>query len=67
MRGRWLGVTNMINAIVRIPAPIIGGYLFENVNPDLVFLIPVVLGLFLRTPILAKVPETLNREQSIGA
>ena len=67
MRGRWLGITNMINAIIRIPAPIIGGMLFENINPDLVFLIPVALGLFLRTPILAKIPETLNREQSIGA
>ena len=65
MRGRWLGVTNMINAIVRIPAPIIGGYLFENVNPDLVFLIPVALSMFLRTPILAKIPETLNRDKSI--
>lgn len=65
MRGRWLGVTNMINAIVRIPAPYIGGILFDDVNPDLVFLIPVALGLFLRTPILTRIPETLNQEQNI--
>jgi MFS family permease len=65
-RGRWLGVTNMINAIVRIPAPIIGGILYRDINPDLVFLIPVALGLFLRVPILAlKVPETLKNDSSM--
>ena len=63
-RGRWLGVTNMINAIARIPAPIVGGILFRDVNPDLIFLIPLALELFLRLPLIFKVPETLTNDVS---
>ncbi|NQT08085.1 MFS transporter [Candidatus Bathyarchaeota archaeon] len=61
-RGRWLGVTNTVNSLVRIPAPIIGGMLYESVNPGLMFLIPVVLEAVIRLPIiLLKVPETLKK------
>ena len=61
-RGRWLGVTNTINSLVRIPAPIIGGMLYESVNPGLIFLIPVILEAVIRLPIIFfKIPETLKK------
>ena len=61
-RGRWLGVTNTVNSLVRIPAPIIGGMLYESVNPGLIFLIPIVLEVIIRLPIVfLKVPETLKK------
>ena len=61
-RGRWLGVTNTINSLVRIPAPIIGGMLYESLNPGLIFLIPVILEAVIRLPIIYfKIPETLKK------
>ncbi len=58
-RGRWLGISNAFSSISRIPAPIIGGFLYSGENPYLIFLIPLLLDLGLRMPLLAwKVPET---------
>jgi len=63
-RGRWLGITNVFSAMVRIAAPILGGFMYQSNFPVLIFVIPLVVDLCLRTPILAwKVPETLRRTQ----
>jgi MFS family permease len=61
-RGRWLGVTNTFNSICRIPAPIIGGIIYRDLNPTLLFVIPLILEIFIRIPICYfKVPETLKK------
>jgi len=39
-RGRWSGVSSLLSALVTIPAPIIGGYLWEW-NPDIAWWIGV--------------------------
>jgi len=58
-RGRWLGITNAISSIARIPAPLIGGLLYRGSTAYLIFLIPLLLDLGLRMPLLAwKIPET---------
>jgi MFS family permease len=58
-RGRWLGITNAFSSIARIPAPLIGGLLYRGSTAYLIFLIPFLLDLGLRMPLLAfKVPET---------
>jgi MFS family permease len=60
-RGRWLGITNTFSALIRIPAPIIGAFLYESGLPSLTFLIPLVIDSMIRTPLLMlKVPETLK-------
>ncbi|RLI09460.1 hypothetical protein DRO42_04160 [Candidatus Bathyarchaeota archaeon] len=61
-RGRWLGITNTLGSLFRIPAPIIGGILYRGVTPGLLFLVPLALDAGIRMPILAlKVPETVRR------
>jgi len=65
-RGRWLGVTNTINSVVRIPAPIIGGILYESVTPGLIFLIPMILEAVIRLPIVYfSIPETLKKNSVV--
>jgi len=62
-RGRWLGITNTLSSLFRIPAPIVGGILYRGNNPSLIFLIPLILDLGLRMPILAlRVPETKTKK-----
>ena len=48
--------------LIRIPAPIIGGIIYQSVNPELIFLIPFFLSLLVRIPVIYfKVPETLRK------
>lgn len=57
-RGRWLGIISSLRSILRIPAPIIGGFLYKCPYPELIFVIPLLLDMLLRMSILAfKVPE----------
>lgn len=64
-RGRWLGVTSMFGSLFRIPAPIIGGLLYTSFSPGLLFLVPLLIDLCVRMPILvAKVPETVKQQES---
>jgi len=41
---------------------LLGGYIYQYVNPDLVFILPIFIDLFVRMPILRTVPETLKKE-----
>lgn len=60
-RGRWSGILMLSRGIVSIPAPIIGGILYQTVDPTALFLLPVVIDLSLRLPTLITTPETLKR------
>jgi len=60
-RGRWSGMLMLFRNLVRIPAPIIGGILYQMATPALLFLLPLVIDLALRLPILITAPETLKR------
>lgn len=63
-RGRWLGITNAVSSIARIPAPLIGGLLYQGSTAYLIFIIPLMLDLGLRMPLLAwKIPETGAKRQ----
>jgi len=60
-RGRWSGILLMFNNLARIPAPIVGGILYQTVDPAMLFLLPVTIDLFLRLPTLITTQETLQR------
>ncbi len=60
-RGRWSGMLMLFDNVVRIPAPIIGGILYETVGPTVLFILPVAIDLFLRIPVLLTTHETLER------
>lgn len=59
--GRWRGLIGLFTGLLSIPAPIIGGLIWENLGPEWVFIVPVFVDLFIRIPLLHTVPETLNR------
>jgi MFS family permease len=64
-QGRWGGVLGLFAGLVTIPAPIIGGFIWRELGPMYVFIIPIVFDLLTRVPLLTTVPETLGTEQSI--
>jgi len=60
LMGRWVGIVSLIRALLSIPAPIIGGLLWEHLRPEVVFFAAIAVDLFLRLPLLASVRETLG-------
>ena len=60
-RGRWGGILMLFRGIVSIPAPIIGGLIYQQFNPTILFLVPIAIDAILRLPTLVTTPETLER------
>jgi MFS family permease len=58
--GRWRGVLGLFSGLAAIPAPVIGGLIWEHMGPEWVFIIPTLIELTIRLPLLYTVPETLN-------
>jgi len=61
--GRWSGLLGLFGGLITIPAPLIGGFIWRGIGPAYIFLIPVVVDLLLRIPLLTTMPETLHRER----
>jgi len=64
--GRWRGVLGLFTGLAAIPAPIIGGFVWEQLGPEWVFIIPTLIELSVRLPLLYTAPETLNRRKPIS-
>jgi MFS family permease len=58
--GRWIGVIGLFRGLLSIPAPTIGGLIWEHIGPQYVFLAAIGIDLCLRLPLLASVRETLH-------
>ena len=60
--GKWSGALGLFRGLVAIPAPVISGLVWRKLGPLYVFLIPLVIDLALRIPLLTSIPETLKAE-----
>jgi MFS family permease len=58
--GKWSGLIGLFQGLVTIPAPILGGLIWDHLNPMYVFLIPIGVDVLLKLPLLATIPETLR-------
>ncbi len=56
MRGRWSGISTMATALIGIPAPVIGGLIW-NINPDYLWWISLFYYVFLAIPLRMSLPE----------
>ena len=60
--GRWLGILSIFGGLASIVASIMGGIIWENFSPGYIFLLPVVIDILVRIPVMASIPETLTLE-----
>jgi MFS family permease len=58
--GRWIGIVSLFRGLLSIPAPLIGGLIWEHIGPQHVFFAAIAIDAFLRLPLLASVRETLH-------
>jgi MFS family permease len=58
--GRWMGVIGLFRGLLSIPAPTLGGLIWEHIGPQHVFLAAIAIDVCLRLPLLGLVKETLH-------
>ena len=58
--GRWRGLIGLCLGLASIPGSIVGGLIWEKLGPMWVFIIPILVEIFIRMPLLYTVPETLH-------
>ena len=61
--GKWSGLVGLFRGLVTIPAPILGGLIWDHLNPVYVFLIPIGVDFLLKLPLLTTIPETLGGDK----
>jgi len=61
--GRWIGIVSLFRGLLGIPAPLLGGLIWEQVGPQYVFLAAIAIDAFLRLPFLSLVRETLHLQE----
>jgi hypothetical protein len=62
--GRWFGLIGLVRGLVSVPAPLLGGLIWEHIAPQYVFIFAVVVDAALRLPLLASIRETLDLSDS---
>jgi hypothetical protein len=58
--GRWIGVVSLFRGLLSIPAPTLGGLIWEHIGPQYVFLATIAIDVCMRLPLLALARETLH-------
>jgi MFS family permease len=58
--GRWIGVVSLFRGLLGIPAPMLGGLIWEQIGPQYVFFAVIAIDACLRLPLLALTRETLH-------
>jgi MFS family permease len=63
VRGRWMGMREMLRAIFSIPAPLFGGVLYSQVSPMAPFLFYIFVDVFIRVPLMFTMPKTISKAE----
>jgi MFS family permease len=58
--GRWIGIVGLFRGLLSIPAPTLGGLIWEHIGPQYVFLAAIAIDVLVRLPLLALTRETLH-------
>jgi MFS family permease len=58
--GRWLGMTRFFRMLINSVMALVSGIIWDRIGPQYVFLAFIGIDLFVRTPLLLGMPETLR-------
>jgi MFS family permease len=64
--GRWVGIVSLFRGLLSIPAPLMGGLIWEHVGPQYVFFAAIAVDAFVRLPLLGSIRETLHLSSASG-
>ncbi len=58
--GTWIGVNKLVTNLVSALMAIIAGLIYDYIGPQWVFIIFIAIDAFIRVPLIASLPETLD-------
>jgi MFS family permease len=58
--GRWMGMQGLFRGLISVPAPILGGWIWDFAGPHHLFVTAIGLDVLIRIPLLLSMPETLG-------
>ena len=58
--GRWIGIVSLVRGLIAIPAPMLGGFIWDHIGPHYVFVGIILLDVLIRLPLLSSIRETLT-------
>lgn len=64
--GRWIGIVSLFRSLLSIPAPLIGGLIWDHIGPQYVFFAAIAIDACLRLPLLGSIRETLHLSPAGG-
>jgi len=64
--GRWLGIVRFSRMLLNAIFAVLSGMTWDRIGPQYVFLAFIALDLFLRAPLLIRMPETLSLRLGVG-
>jgi len=62
--GRWVGIISFFRGLLAIPAPLMGGLIWDHIGPQYVFVAAIAIDALVRLPLLSLVQETLHLSPS---
>ena len=62
--GRWIGIISLVRGLLAIPAPLMGGLIWDHIGPQYVFIAAIAIDALVRLPLLSLVQETLHLSPS---
>ena len=65
--GHWIGIVGLVRGLMGVPAPLIGGLVWEHIGPQYVFFVAIAVDAFLRLPLLGSIKETLHLSSAGGS
>lgn len=60
LRGRWTGIRFTFMGLSGCVAPVVGGFIWEALDPSYLFIIPAVFDMCVVLPILMTIPDTIR-------
>jgi MFS family permease len=62
--GRWSGLLGVFGGLVAVPTPLASGLIWQHLGPAYVFIVPLIVDIAIRVPLLTMIPETLWKQRT---
>ncbi len=64
--GKWAGIMSLVRGAFSIPAPLVGGFIWDHIGPGYLFIVVIIIDVVFRLPLLMTIKETLHLDKGPG-
>jgi len=64
--GKWAGIMSLVRGAISVPAPLVGGFIWDHIGPGYLFIAVIIIDAVFRLPLLMTIKETLHLDRGPG-